>query len=110
MRRRMAALLAVALCSALAHAGQAEAKWVKHDSTEGRYSVLMPKEPTLETQDAEGGTGEKFKQYLATSNDGKSLYMIGYFDYAADTSFSFGSLRAFAAATVAPNTPVVGVV
>jgi hypothetical protein len=87
MQENLVALLVV-ISSAVAFAGQDSAEWIKYVSPQGHYSIVVPKEPTLSTQEASGATGEKFSQYIATAADSSATYMIGYFDYTPAMSFS----------------------
>jgi hypothetical protein len=92
MRRASAALL-VLLIAALPFALQAQTGWIKYNSPEGRYSVLLPGEPKLSTQEATTATGEKFTQYMAASEDSNALYMVGYFDVSSNMTFLFDKAR-----------------
>jgi len=85
--------LLVLLIAALPFALQGQTGWIKYNSPEGRYSVLFPGEPKLTTQDTTAATGEKMLQYLAMSSDSGAVYMVGYFDSAANMTFSFDKAR-----------------
>jgi hypothetical protein len=92
--RRIAPALLVLLGVALAHGAQGGAgEWIRYTSTEGRYSVKLPAEPKVSSQDSTAPSGEKLKQYLAQATDSNSLAMIGYFDYPAGGSFDFDKGR-----------------
>ena len=91
--RRVFAALVMALNVTLVCVAQAPPEWIKYTSTEGRYSIAMPGQPTLETQDASNDEGIKFKQYLATATDAQAFYMVGYFDYPGGVSFSLDKAR-----------------
>jgi hypothetical protein len=67
--------------------------WIKYNSKEGRYNVLLPGQPILDSQEATSANGEKFTQYQATVSSGKTIYMIGYFDYPPSTVFAFDTAR-----------------
>lgn len=68
--------------------------WIKYTSTEGRYIVSLPAQPTLSTQEANTATGEKFPQYLAAATEpGDVVFMVGYFDYVPGTIFSADRAR-----------------
>lgn len=89
MKRALAALL-VMMSATLLFGLQAQTDWIKYSSLEGRYSILLPGEPKLSTQEGTTATGEKFLQYLAASPDSiDTLCMVGYFDYAQGMIFSF---------------------
>jgi hypothetical protein len=72
---------------------QRSTDWVKYNSPEGRYSVLVPTQPTLTTQETTASTGEKLPQYLASSPDGNGVLMIVYFDYSTEMAFSLDKAR-----------------
>jgi hypothetical protein len=92
--RRIVTALFILLSAAAAPGVQGGPEgWIKYTSREGRYSVMMPREPTLSAQDTTPSTGVKLKQYLAQASDSNSLVMIGYFDHAADVSFNFDKGR-----------------
>jgi len=92
--RRIATAFFILLSAAAALGAQGAAgEWVKYTSPEGRYSVRLPKEPTLSTQDTTAATGDKLKQHLAQATDSNSLSMIGYFDYTSALSFNFDRAR-----------------
>jgi len=71
----------------------AQGDWIKYQSPEGRFSVSVPKEPKLSTQDTTAKTGEKLPQYLASTIDGNGVFMVGYFDYKTDMTFSLEQAR-----------------
>lgn len=80
-------------CFAISAVAQKEVEWIKYTSAEGRYSVSLPSEPKIGQQESTTADGIKFPQYKATSVDGSGVFMIGYFDYAAPTTFSFDKAR-----------------
>jgi hypothetical protein len=92
MRRAIATLL-VLIVSALTIAGQDQGERIKYVSPEGRYSVLVPTQPKLSTQDTTSADGAKVPQYLASSPDGNGVFMIGFFDYKPPVTFSFDKAR-----------------
>ena len=57
--------------------------WINYSSPEGRYSVRLPQQPKISTQESTNSAGLKFTQYMATAEDSGRLFMIGYFDYPA---------------------------
>ncbi len=68
--------------------------WIKYNSPEGRYSILLPGEPKLSTQESAMATGEKFTQYIAASRDSSgAVCMVGHFDFPPGTTFSFDDGR-----------------
>jgi hypothetical protein len=92
--KRASATILVLMSASLLFGLQAQANWTKYDSPEGRYSILFPGEPQLSTQESTSGTGQKFPQYLAASQESDDvLCMVGYFDIAPGMTFSFDSAR-----------------
>jgi hypothetical protein len=74
--------------------GQSSREWIKYTSLAGRYSVSLPGEPKLSTQEATSADGQKFPQYLASVVDaGNMAYMTGYFDSLPGTIFSLDAAR-----------------
>ena len=92
MRRATVAFI-VLLVSVLGIAAQNNGDWIKYTSAEGRYSVSVPQEPKVSTQETTSSDGEKVAQYLASSPDGNGVFMIGYFDYKPPVTFSFDKAR-----------------
>ena len=90
--KRVFALAFLLLSSALVSA-QTHDEWIKYDSKEGRYSVLLPSQPTVDSQEATSTSGNKFTQYKATVAGADVVYMIGYFDYSPPTTFTLDKGR-----------------
>jgi hypothetical protein len=63
-------------------------EWPKYTSIEGRYNVLLPKQPKLSAQEGTASTGEKMVQHMAQVSDADSLYSLAYFDYGTGMTFS----------------------
>jgi hypothetical protein len=94
MRKYFAVILLLLMSASLALSGQTPDDWIAYTSPEGRYSVSLPAQPKLSTQEATATTGEKFPQYLASVVDtGDVLFMIGYFDTLPGTAFSADAAR-----------------
>jgi hypothetical protein len=91
--QRAAVTLLVVIVGALTIAAQDHSEWIKSVSPEGRYSVLVPTQPKISTQDTTDADGHKVPQYLASSPDGNGVFMIGYFDYKPPVTFSFDKAR-----------------
>lgn len=89
----LTAVLLLVISPVLTLAIQHSDDWVKYNSKEGGYTVLLPGQPTLDSQEANTASGEKFTQYKATVKSGNVVYMIGYFDYSPPTIFSFDKAR-----------------
>ena len=94
MKRLVPAFLALILINSGSVFGfQGSSEWVKYNSSEGRYSVLLPTQPKITTQEAATAEGEKFPQYMASSSDSSALFLIGYFDYVPGITFSLDKAR-----------------
>jgi hypothetical protein len=65
----------------------------RYASPEGRYTVLLPGQPSLSTQQISAPDGSPIPQYLAMVTDGMGMLMIGYFDYRSDVVFSLDKGR-----------------
>lgn len=93
MKRIVLALIGLLLISANAAGIQSAGEWVKYDSPEGHYSVLLPGQPQVTTQEAATADGEKFPQYMAKAADASALFLVGYFDHVPGTTFSLDKAR-----------------
>jgi hypothetical protein len=91
--RKAAGILLILFGPALTPGVQHSDDWFKYDSKEGRYSVLLPKEPTLSTETTTAATGEKLPQYVALSMEGDDVFYVSYSDLLTDMTFSFDSAR-----------------
>jgi hypothetical protein len=91
--RRAAVLLLLVISPVLTFALQQSDEWIKYSSKEGRYSVLLPGQPTVDSQEATTAAGDKFTQYKVTVQSRNLVYMIGYFDYSPPTVFAFDTAR-----------------
>jgi hypothetical protein len=60
--------------------------WVKFNSEEGSFSVLMPETPTDKTETTESSHGP-YTTHLFVVRDTTNVYLIGWVDY--DPSFNF---------------------
>jgi hypothetical protein len=83
----------IGIGTAIALAAEDFSTWINYSSPKGRYSVLFPKAPTLTTQEAPTPGGEKLEQFFATSADSSLTYMVGYFDYTPQMSYSLQNGR-----------------
>jgi len=94
MKLLVPALLALILINTGSVFGfQGSSEWVKYNSSEGRYSVLLPTQPKIATQEAATAEGEKFPQYTASSSDSGAVFLIAYFDYVPGATFSLDKAR-----------------
>lgn len=91
-KKTLAACLLLTLAT-LANGFQNSGEWIKYDSAGGRYSVLLPQQPKLESQESTAATGAKLTQYMAKAADSNGLYMVGYFDMLPDTVYSLDKGR-----------------
>ena len=76
-----------------AQAVPADPDWITFRSPEGRYSAQVPAAPQLSAQETVAGSGEKFTQYLATSTEGETVYLVGYFDFTSTMIFTPAKAR-----------------
>ncbi|HEV8136188.1 MAG TPA: hypothetical protein VGP85_16015 [Pyrinomonadaceae bacterium] len=60
--------------------------WVKFNSDEGHFTVLMPETPTDKTETSDSSHGP-YTTHLFIVRDTTSVYLIGWVDY--DPSFNF---------------------
>ena len=65
----------------------------RYTSPEGRYSVLLPKQPNVSSQQISAPDGSPIPQYMAMVADGMGMLMVAYFDYASDVVFSLDKGR-----------------
>lgn len=93
MKKSFVAILLLLLGTSLAFSVQQPANWFTYTSPEGRFSVSLPKEPRLTTQEATTADGEKFPQYLAIVGEADSIFIIGYFEIASSSVFSADAAR-----------------
>ena len=67
--------------------------WIRYESPEGRYSILMPAQPKLTTQQATSADGIPFTQYLANSTSPTAVTITSYFDQLPGSTFNFDNAR-----------------
>jgi hypothetical protein len=67
--------------------------WVRYESPEGRFAVLMPEQPEVNTQEGKTPSGAALVQHQAKSSGSDSLYSLGYFDLEANSSYSLDKGR-----------------
>lgn len=65
---------------AIAAGQQASDGWVRHSSTTGRFSILMPVEPTIQEQPVDSAAG-KLINHIFLSQKGSAAFAISYADY-----------------------------
>ena len=91
--RKIIAAFFVLLSSVLVIASAKDGEWIKYASPEGRYEVSLPQEPKLSTQQRTAPTGENVPQYLALATEDSGAFIVGYFDYRSDMTFSIDNAR-----------------
>jgi hypothetical protein len=77
------AALLVFLTWANAFAQQPPAAWEKFSSPEGRFQVLMPAKPTLETKEVDSSIG-KLTLYAYSSSNDKGYFLASFGDYTVE--------------------------
>jgi len=94
MRKHFAAILLLIMSASPAFGSQQLDSWILYKSAEGRYSVSLPRQPTLRTQEATAATGDKLQQYVAiVVEPGDVVFMIAYYDLAPGTIFLADPVR-----------------
>jgi hypothetical protein len=92
MRKTAITVLLLFFITSLARAVQ-DSGWIDYNSAEGRYTVSLPAQPKVTTQESATADGQKFLQYMATVNQPNVIYQVGYFDHVPGTSFSADRAR-----------------
>ena len=92
MKKTVAACLLLTIAT-LANGFQSNGEWVKYTSTEGRFSVLLPQQPELSSQESTAATGEKLRQYMTEATESDSAYVLAYFDLPPDMTYSLDEGR-----------------
>ncbi len=94
MTKCIAVILLLLISAPFALSIQKPDEWIKYSSPEGRYTVSLPRQPNLSTQEAAAADGQKFPQYLASVVEpGDVVFLTGYFDNAPGTIFSADAAR-----------------
>jgi hypothetical protein len=88
LRKIFASVFVVFLTASLAAAIQQTDKWITYTSPEGRYSISLPVQPALKTQESTSADGEKFPQFIAVASDADIVFLVGYFDVSPGSNFS----------------------
>lgn len=92
MRKATLTILLLLFIASLASAVQ-DSGWINYNSAEGRYTVSLPAQPKLDTQESATADGQKFLQYMATVQQPDVIYLVGYFDHLPGTTFSADRAR-----------------
>lgn len=87
MRKRLSVILVIA-AAALSLAFQAPAGWVRLDSEEGRFTVMMPgpvapKDKVVTKTDADVGT---YTAHTFMKSTDKGAFIVGWLDYAPEVN------------------------
>lgn len=93
MLTKTIAIYLVLTVAALANGVQSNAEWVRYVSIEGRYSVLVPNQPKLSSQESPNQAGYTLTQYMAQAMDADGVFMTGYFDLPSDMTYSLDKGR-----------------
>ena len=80
LKKISAATSIILLVSCVAVAFQTDKAWPTFDSPEGRFSVLMPTKPTVETKDIDSAVG-KLTMYAYSSSSSVGYFMVSFGDY-----------------------------
>jgi hypothetical protein len=72
---------------------QGPAEWTKYNSPKGRYTILVPGEPRLSSQEILTSNGKKVTQYRATASEANFAVFVGYYDYALAMTYSLNQAR-----------------
>ena len=92
MHKNTFAAVLVLLLATIANGSQSK-DWVRYESVEGRFAVLMPDQPEVNTQEGKTPTGATLIQHQAKSKDSDSIYSLGYFDLEANSTYSLDKGR-----------------
>lgn len=72
---------------------QGSSEWIKYNSPNGRYSIMVPSEPKLTRQETVSSGGKKITQYRATASEANFAVFVGYYDYASAMTYSLNQAR-----------------
>ena len=88
------AIVILVLFSAGLQSGfQRPAEWIKYNSSKGRYTILVPGEPKLSSQEILTSNGKKVTQYRATASEANFAVFVGYYDYSSAMAYSLNQAR-----------------
>jgi hypothetical protein len=80
LKKTSAALLIVLACCAIAFGFQLPSDWVSFNSSDGRFSVGMPKKPEENVRDIDSAVG-KLQLHTFPSSSAIGYFMVSYGDY-----------------------------
>ena len=92
MKKTLAPISVLLICATIA-LGVQNSAWINYNSTEGRYTISLPAQPKLSTQESATADGQKFLQYMAMAQEQDAIYLVGYFDHVPGTTFSADRAR-----------------
>jgi len=72
---------------------QRPGEWIKYNSPKGRYTILVPGEPRLSSQEIPTSERKKVTQYRATASEANFAVFVGYYDYASAMTYSLNQAR-----------------
>ena len=72
---------------------QPGASGLRYTSAEGRYTILLPTQPNLSSQQVNAPDGTPMTQYMAMASSNTGMMMVAYFDYPGDVVFSLDKAR-----------------
>jgi hypothetical protein len=72
---------------------QADPSALRYTSPEGRYTVLLPAQPKISSQQVSAPDGTPMTQYMAMASGSIGMVMVAYFDYPGDVVFSLDKAR-----------------
>lgn len=89
MKKSLAAAIVLTFTSLATAMAQQTDGWINYSSAEGRYTVSLPAQPKISSQESSTADGKKFPQYLAmVTEPGDVVYIVAYFDSLPGTTFS----------------------
>ena len=89
----LAIVILVLVSAGLGSGFQRPGEWIKYDSPKGRYTILVPGEPRLSSQEIVTANGKKVTQYRATASEANFAVFVGYYDYASAMTYSLNQAR-----------------
>ena len=72
---------------------QGSGAWIKYNSPQGRYTILVPGEPKLSRHETVSSDGKKITQYRATASYANFAVFVGYYDYPSAMIYSLNQAR-----------------
>jgi hypothetical protein len=91
--KAIAIVILVLISTGIGSSFQGSGEWIKYNSPKGRYSVLVPVEPRLSTQETLTSSGKKVTQYRATASEANFAVFVGYYDYPSTMTYSLNQAR-----------------